>query len=101
MKYILILLALTFSLNSFAANKVCHDKENRYAKPEQLCDAEKSKCSAGMVCKEIDSNSKILSVVAGTGEKADTACKDVVQTQADKDAAEKAKQGKATGAGTK
>jgi hypothetical protein len=94
MKYILILLALTFTLTSFAADKFCHSKDNTFNKSDKPCDSDKMKCAEGQVCKVPDANSKVAAVVPGTGEKADTACKDVVQTQAEKDAAAKAKQGK-------
>ena len=89
MKFILALFAVTLSMQVFAGKKVCHNKNNEYAKSEEICD--NKQCGKDMVCKEIASTSKILGAVAGVGEKSDTDCKDVVQFQAQKDAAAKLK----------
>lgn len=89
MKFILALFAVTLSMQVFAGKKVCHNKNNEYANSEENCDIKE--CSTGMVCKEIASTSTILGAVAGVGEKSDTDCKDVVHSQAQKDAAAKLK----------
>jgi hypothetical protein len=97
MKYILVLLVLV----SFSAYSKCY--MNLKTDPKKLQEGVKTEAA----CKELGSAATwenepaVAAAVPGTGEKADTACKDVVQTQAEKEAAEKAKQGKATGAGVK
>jgi hypothetical protein len=102
MKYILILLVFV----SFSAYSKCY--MNLKTDPRKLQEGVETEAA----CKELGSSATWedepavaaapkVAAVPGTGEKADTACKDVVQTQAEKDAAAKAKQGQAGGAATK